>query len=402
MKTLVSFVEARNLVLSGISRVDDETVGLNETLHRTLAQPIFGQDDIPPFDNSAMDGYAVRAEDVPVPGTCLEVVGEIAAGCADPAIVTPGLCVRIMTGAPMPPGANAVLPVETVEVQSGSSVTFSRAAKPGDHVRRAGEDIPKGGRVLEAGQVLGPGEISVLASLGYGRVPVVRRPRVSIVTTGDELIDPSEALRPGKIRNANGVTLAAQVTSAGGRVNARLHAWDTRDHVRSTLEKASDANLLLVSGGVSVGDYDLVREALEHLGTRMVFQRVRQRPGKPFAFGMLGDLPVFGLPGNPVSSAICFEVYVRPTLAKMLKRREILPTLLPAVLESATPKKRGRHSFVRGCARWAEGTLVVEPEARQGSHVASSLVTANGLIHLEEDLGPALAGTTVPFEWFAW
>ncbi len=403
MKTFISFPEARDIVLDHLPGPREEHIALGMALGKTLSRPIVAAENIPPFDNSAMDGFAVRAQDVPAPGACLPIAGEISAGCSDIHLLTPGACVRIMTGAPLPEGANAVLPIEVAEPHpEENSVTFLKAAIPGNHVRSAGQDMPRGRTVLETGNVLGPADIAVLASLGQVQVPITRSPNVSIVTTGDELIEPSEPLRPGKIRNANGPALAAQIATAGGRLYGRFHARDTREAVRSALEAACGGDMLVISGGVSVGDYDFVKDVLEDMGLSMLFWRVRQRPGKPLVFGLLGDIPVFGLPGNPVSSAVCFEAYVRPALAGMLGREDVLPQLEPAVLGKDIPKKRGLHHFVPGRAWWVDRTLTVAPAGPQGSHIVSSLALADGLIHLPESLDGAPAGMSVSLERLPW
>ncbi|MXW64122.1 MAG: molybdopterin molybdotransferase MoeA [Bacteroidetes bacterium SB0662_bin_6] len=403
MKTFISFPEARDIVLDHLPDPHEDVTGLDRALGKTLGRPVAAAENIPPFDNSAMDGFAVRAQDVPAPGVCLPLAGEISAGCSDTHPLAPGTCVRIMTGAPLPEGANAVIPIEVAEVHAEeNSVTFLKAASPGDHVRSAGQDMPRGRTVLEAGNVLSPADIAVLASLGQVQVPIARPPEVSIVTTGNELIEPSEALRPGKIRNANGPALAAQIATAGGQVYGQFHARDTREAVRNALEAACKGDMLVISGGVSVGDYDFVKEVLEDMGLSMLFWRVRQRPGKPLVFGLLGDIPVFGLPGNPVSSAVCFEAYVRPALAGMLGRQDTLPRLESAVLGKDIPKKRGLHHFVPGRARWTERRLIVAPAGPQGSHIVSSLALADGLIHLPESLDEAPAGMPVSFERLHW
>jgi molybdopterin molybdotransferase len=403
VKEFIPFEEARDIVLRHVTRLEAEDASLDEALGLTLARDVESRDDIPPFDNSAMDGFALRSEDVPKPGVRLPITGVIPAGRGERVTVAAGSCVRIMTGAPLPNGADAVLPIELASVdEDGRSVSFTGAAAPGENVRRAGEDIRRGARVLEAGGIIRPPEIAVLASVGYATVPVTRMPGVSIVTTGDELIDPSEPLRPGMIRDSNGPTLAAQVATAGGRVLGRYRAGDERASVRRTLREAARADLLIVTGGVSVGEYDFVRDELEALGMELLFWRVRQRPGKPIAFGILDDRPVFGLPGNPVSSAVCFEMYVRPALAAMLGRRTVLRPRLAAVLGAEIEKRPGLHYFARGRARWSDGRLVVEPTGPQGSHIASSLVAADGIVHLEETLDGAPAGSVVDFERLEW
>ena len=404
MKTFISFPEARDIVLGDLPGPREDRTPLDKALGKTLIRPIVADDDIPPFDNSAMDGFAVRAQDVASAGACLPLlplVGDIPAGRPDTPALPPGACLRIMTGAPLPKGADAILPVEVAEVHaSGNAVTFLQAATPGKYVRPAGQDILRGQTALDAGQTLTPAALAVLASLGWAQVPVARAPAVSVVTTGDELIAPSEPLRPGAIRNANAPMLAAQVLSAGGQVYGQFHARDARADVRRALEAARGGDILIVSGGVSVGEYDIVKDVLEEMGLTMLFWRVRQRPGKPLAFGLLGDMPVFGLPGNPVSSAVCFEVYVRPALARMLGRRQVLPRLDPVVLGKPIAKKEGLHQFAPGRAWRTDSVWTAAPAGPQGSHIISSLARADGLIHLEESLDEAPAGLSVPFERF--
>ena len=415
MKTFISFPEARDIALARLPAPREEHTDLRGAPGKTLGRSIVADDDIPPFDNSGMDGFAVRAQDVPEAGVTLPLAGEIQAGRPDAPILAPGACIRIMTGAPLPEGADAVLPVEVAKTRAdGNAVTFLQAAVPGRHVRPAGQDIARGQTAMEAGRVLTPADIAVLASLGCARVPIARPPAVSIVTTGDELISPSEPLRPGAIRNANAPMLAAQIAAAGGQmygqkggqtegqVEGHFHARDERADVRRALEAARESDMLVVSGGVSMGKYDVVKETLEEMGLTMLFWKVRQRPGKPLAFGLLGDTPVFGLPGNPVSSAVCFEAYVRPALARMLGRRRVLPRLEPVTLEKPIPKKQGLHQFAPGHARREGDVWIAAPSGPQGSHVASSLARANGLIHLEESLAEAPAGLSVPFERFGY
>lgn len=403
MKTFISFPEARDIVLDHLPDPREDHIALDMALGKTLARPIVAAENIPPFDNSAMDGFAVRAQDAPAPGARLPLTGEISAGCSDIHPLAPGACVRIMTGAPLPEGANAVIPIEVAEPHPAeNSVTFLKAAIPGNHIRPSGQDMSRGRTVLKAGIVLRPADIAVLASLGQVQVPIARPPDVSIVTTGNELIEPSESLRPGKIRNANGPALAAQIATAGGQLYGQFHARDTREDVRNALETACKGDMLVISGGVSVGAYDFVKEVLEDMGLSTLFWRVRQRPGKPLVFGLLGDIPVFGLPGNPVSSAICFEAYVRPALACMLGRQGVLPGLEPAVLGKDIPKKRGLHHFVPGRAEWVDHALTVAPAGPQGSHIVSSLARADGLIHLPESLDGAPAGMSVSFERLHW
>lgn len=404
MQEFIPVETARGLVLAAVPAQPEEERPLADALGATLARPVVSRDAIPPFDNSAMDGFAVRTADFADGTAVLRVIDDIPAGTVPQRTVEPGTCARIMTGAPFPDGADAVAPMEWTADAGDGHVSFPRAPARGQHVRRAGRDVAAGATVLEAGTVVTPPVVGMLATLGQGRVAVRRPPTVAVVATGDELVAPETAeLRPGQIRNASGPALAAQVRRAGGVPLPPLLARDTRRSIRAVLEEALAADVLVFAGGVSVGDYDLVKQVLDAHGMTLAFWKVRQRPGKPLAFGELQGKPVFGLPGNPVSSALCFDQYVRPALARMLGRREVLRPRHPAVLEADTPKAPGLHTFARGIARFGDdGRLVVRDTGPQASNLYSSVVQANCLVHLPADLEAAPAGTPVEVEWLAW
>ncbi len=306
-----------------------------------------------------------------------------------------------MTGAPIPAGADAVAPVEWTE-PDGDRVRIGRAPTLGQHIRPAGQDVLPGDELVGAGHVVTPPVIGMAATLGYPTLAVRVPPRVAVVATGDELVAADRTPGPGQIRDANGPALAAQVVAAGGIVVGPLHARDDMSDARRVLAAALDADVVVVSGGVSMGDYDVVRDVLDGLGVVWDFWRVRQRPGKPLAFGRRRDTLVFGLPGNPVSSAVCFEQYVRPALAKLLGRAP-MPPLVPAVLAEDVAKQAGLHHFVRGLAEHgADGLLRVRPTGAQGSNLYSSVLRADVLIHLPEATEHPTAGTRVEVEWLAW
>ena len=324
----LTVAEALAMVLDAVAPLGHEIVPLGEALGRILAEPAVAQDSLPPFANSAMDGYAMRAADIanadrdqPVN---LKVVADVAAGYVSEVEVGPGSAARIMTGAPLPAGADAVIPVEdTDEAWRGESrplpetINIFRSVSSGDYVRLAGDDIVAGTTVIPAGKQIRPQEIGVLASIGLAEVTVVRRARVGILATGDELIEVDQPLTPGKIRNSNGFTQAAQITAAGAiPVNLGI-ARDTEADVKSRLQAGLDAgvDLFVSSAGVSVGAYDVVKAVLDAAGN-VGFWRVRMRPGKPLAFGKYGGVTYFGLPGNPVSAMVSFERFVRPALLK--------------------------------------------------------------------------------------
>lgn len=403
MQELVSFEEAQSIVLARCPLQPEEFVSLNAALGRTLSRPVVSTEDVPPFPNSAMDGYAVRTGDLTTVPVELRITGEIRAGQRPATSVSPGTCIRIMTGAPFPEGADAVVPVEETAPGEAGKVRILRRVAPGTHVRAAGGDVRRGDTVLPEGIRITPPVVGMLATLGVDVVPVRCSPLVAVVATGDELVEVGEQPGPGQIRNANGPALAAQATAAGARVLGPLHARDDAFSTRAVVEQSLEADVLVFSGGVSVGDYDLVRQVLEAQGTHFFFWRVRQRPGKPFAFGELDGRLVFGLPGNPVSSAVCFEQYVRPALARMLGRREVVRPRHAAVLAAPIAKKAGLHHFVRGVASTAaDGRMQVQATGPQGSNLYSSMLAANCLIHLPEDMEDAPAGAPVEIEWLSW
>lgn len=401
MQTMIGVAEARQLVLEAMPSMGEERVALETSLGRTLGAPVISRDTIPPFDNSGMDGFAVRTADLrTVPKTL--VIGEtIAAGQVPHQQVGQGIAARIMTGAPVPTGADAVVPIEWTS-RDGGRVVISRAPAGGQHIRRAGKDVRRGETVFEAGRIITPPVIGMLATLGYAEVQVRKVPQVAVIATGDELVPPHADLGPGQIRNANGPALMAQVTTAGGTASA-FHAHDDRDDIRRVIRAGLASDVLVFSGGVSVGDYDYVKQVLDEMGLELHFWKVRQRPGKPLAFGMLAGKPVFGLPGNPVSSAMCFEQYVRPALAQMLGRQVVVRPPQQAVLVEQTPKVAGLHFFTRGYAAFGEaGRLEVRDTGPQASNLYSSVVRANCIVHLPEEMVDPEPGTAVGVEWLPW
>ncbi|MEM7789664.1 MAG: gephyrin-like molybdotransferase Glp [Bacteroidota bacterium] len=402
MRTLVAFEEARRIVLDAARVAASEAVPLDEAVGRMLAAPVVSRGDLPPFDTSAMDGWAIRLGDVRDLPASMPVEGTVHAGETPSAPLVPGTAIAVMTGAPLPDGTEAVAPVEWGEVADGR-VVLSRAPEAGQFLRRRGEALRAGETVVDTGAVVTPGAVGLLASLGCAAVTVRQRPRVAVVATGDELVEVGDTPGPGQIRNANGPGLAAQVIAAGGVVVGPLVARDTAASVSATFDACAEADVLVFAGGVSMGERDLVRTELERRGVAWAFWRVAQRPGKPLAFGTLGDRPVVGLPGNPVSAAVCFEVYVRPLLAACLGHPEPLPRPEAARLEASIPKAAGLHTFARVAARRdAEGALRLRPAGAPGSHVARSLLDADGLAHLPAAWDDAEAGAEVAFERWAW
>lgn len=397
---MISYQEALEIVLADARPTAMEKVICTDAGGRVLAEDVVAEDNVPPFDNSAMDGFAVVQSDLETVPATLDVVGEVQAGMAPKVSIEAGKCVRIMTGAPVPVGTTAVVPVEWTTTEN-EKVTISQQPTVGQHIRRAGEDITVGDVVLTAGRVVSPPVTGLLAIAGLSSVAVRKKPRVAVIATGDEIIEPGSPLEAGQIRNSNGPTLAAQVKAAGGQPTGPFVARDTREDVERTLAEALEADILVFAGGVSVGEYDFVQEALEDRGMKTLFWRVRQRPGKPLLFGTLDGKPVFGLPGNPVSASVCFEIYVRPLLRKMLAGRDDCRTF-EARLGAKLEKKKGLHYFARGIYTIEDAETTVKLAGPQASNIFSTMERANCLVHLPEEMEKLDAGHLVsvtPLNW---
>jgi molybdopterin molybdotransferase len=389
--------EALERILAEITRLDHETVALSEALGRVLAQPIASQEAVPPFANSAMDGYALRSTDTQLASERaprrLRLVGVVQAGSVADRPVRAGEAMRILTGAPVPPGADAVIQQELTK--SGEDwVEIQAPVAQGNNVRRAGEDIQRGKVVLQEGAVLGPPEIGVLASLGISEVALYRKPVVAILATGDELVEVHEALHPGQIRNSNSYLVAAAVTRAGGIPRLLGVARDRVEELRVKLQTAQEADLIITSGGVSVGDYDLVKDIMREQGV-IDFWRVNLKPGKPLAFGRLGGTLLLGLPGNPVSAAVTFELFARPALRKMQGFAQVLrPVVQVRLLDSILDTSDRRH-YVRAHVEVRDGAFVAKTTGPQGSHILTSMLGANALLIIPEHSQPVQAGEMV-------
>ncbi len=387
MYPMLEVEEARARVLERLMPLPAETVPIIEALGRVTAQDVVADYDIPPHANTAMDGYAVRAADTAAASAenpvRLRVIGELAAGYVADREVTPGTAIRIMTGAPIPPGADAVIQFERVK-RNGEYIEITAPVPVGKEIRHAGEDVKSGETVIPRGTVLRPQEIGMLAALGKPEVSVTRRPRVGILATGDELVDIEEPLAPGKIRNANTYSNAAQVRKYGGIPVilgiARDQEKDIAEKLRAGVSQSVD--LILVSGGVSVGDFDVVKKVLAAEG-RIDFWRVRMKPGKPFAFGYLEfdgrEVPVIGTPGNPVSTMVSFEMFARPAILTLLGARELEPITITAVFADAVPKKDNRRHHLRVRLEEKDGEFIARLTGDQGSGILKSMVDADGL-----------------------
>jgi molybdopterin molybdotransferase len=369
-------------------------------LGRVVAADVRAPFDVPPADNSAVDGYAVGSGDIPASGPRdLEVVGDLAAGGVFAGTLRPGQALRIMTGAPMPAGADTVYPQEVVE-RAGGRVRVGPIAK-GVNVRLRGEDVEAGGIVIERGTVLRPQEIGLVTSLGVWQLAVHRRPRVALLSTGDEVAEPGTPRRPGQIYDSNRFTLRGAIEQGGGEVLDLGIVPDVRDALAARLrEAAAMADAVVTSGGVSVGAYDLVKDVLAELGT-IDFWQVAMQPGRPLAFGRIAGTTFFGLPGNPVASLLAFMLFVRPALWKLAGRRRLFPPAWQARTLEPLRKRVGRREFKRGILAYRESGWEVRTTGPQGSGILSSMVAGNCLIVLEEERGDVAAGETVTVEPFA-
>ncbi|NPV09114.1 MAG: molybdopterin molybdotransferase MoeA [Anaerolineae bacterium] len=393
---ILSVEEARARILGMCVPLPSETVPILESLDRVLAEGIWADRDVPPQDNSAMDGYAVRAADlVAEPPIRLRVVAEVAAGHPTDAVIGPGEAARIMTGAFVPAGADTVVRFE--DTTSGDGwVEVRRIPAPGRNVRHRGEDVQQGQLVLPPGTRVRPQEIGMMASLGRTRVAVHRRPRVAILATGDEIVPASEEPGPGQIRNINSYSNAAQVLRAGGLPILLGVASDRRDELSAALRRGLDAraDLFITSGGVSVGDFDLVKQVLSAEG-EMSFWWVNMKPGKPVAFGTLAGIPLLGLPGNPVSAMIAFELFARPAICRMLGLSVADPPSVRARLVSSIERKDGRRHYLRVRLHRQGEDCLAELTGDQGSGILSSMVAADGLAVIPEDCSYLPAGSFV-------
>ena len=376
-----------------------ELLPLTRARARVLSDDFAAPFDVPPADNSAVDGYAVGSADIPARGTRdLVVIGDLAAGFVFEGKLGAGQALRIMTGAPMPAGADTVYPQEVVQ-REGDSIRVGPIDK-GANVRLAGEDVRMGEVVIEAGSVLRPQEIGLLASLGAWQVSVRRRPRVALLSTGDEVAEPGTPRRPGQIYDANRFTLRGSIEQCGGEVIDLGIVPDVRDTLRASLEDAARAaDVVVTSGGVSVGVYDLVKDVLQELGA-IDFWQVAMQPGRPFAVGRIGSALFFGLPGNPVASLLSFLLFVRPALYKLAGRRRLFPETWQARALEPMRKKTGRTEYKRGILAFREGDWEVCTTGPQGSGILSSMVAGNCFVVLEEARGDVKAGERVTVEPF--
>jgi molybdopterin molybdotransferase len=391
VESLLTFEDAQARILAAARTLPAESVQVGDAAGRVLAEDVRSTVDLPPFPSSAMDGYAVRSADLP--GT-LSVVGESAAGAPFSGTIAPGDAIGISTGAVVPEGADAVAPVEVV-VRKENTVEVDRQLEAGASVRPRGGDISAGDVVASAGTRLAPAALAGIAAVGVASVSCTRRPRVAILATGSELVVPGEPLEPGQIYESNTLMLAAALAVAGVEIVSAPAVRDDEAALRKALERALECDVLVTSGGVSVGEHDLVREVERELGVEEVFWRVAIKPGKPLAFGTRGETLVFGLPGNPVSALVGAELFVKPALRALQGIAEPLPRFEPGRLGLDVRRNPERDDFLRGRSRNDGDAVVLEPLRGQESHMIATASAADALVHVPRGNGELTAGAVV-------
>jgi molybdopterin molybdotransferase len=400
---ILSVREARLRILSHFNPVGTTQIKIDQALDRVLADDLIANMEVPPFANSSMDGFAVRSSDSmiakPENPVRLQVVIDIPAGMQSSLTIQNGQAARIMTGAPLPNGADAVIPIEATEFYQSTAngigdLVVSRPVKPGDYVRPKGEDIRPGQHLLTSGHRLKPQDIGLFAMLGMTSIPVYEKPRVALLSTGDELIPPDQALTPGKIHDSNSYMLSALINQSKCEPLPLGIVKDDFTAVRHSLDKSVDqkVDLILSSAGVSVGAYDYVREVVQSQG-RMDFWKVNIRPGKPITFGFYRDVPLIGLPGNPVSAFVCFEVFVRPVLDKLAGTNSVTNNIRVQTMEDI--ESDGRESYLRARISLEGGKWLARLTGHQGSGNLLSLVQANALLIIPSGVKSLPAGSDV-------
>jgi molybdopterin molybdotransferase len=399
---LTNVEEARQRILDNVNRLSDEMITIADALGRVIDEDIKATVSIPHFDNSAMDGYALRTEDTK--GACehsamvLNVLGDVAAGYVPDREINAGEAIRIMTGAPIPKGADAVLMQEYTErFDSGTKVKIFREVKLNDHIRRAGEDIKAGDIAIESGTRLNPAAIGMLAAMGKTSIKVVKRPTVAIISTGDELVNIDEQLAPGKIRNSNAYSISALVAEAGCIPLILGIAHDNRKELVEMIEKGLEADMIITTGGVSVGDYDIVKDVVNEMG-EMILWKINMKPGKPLAFGTIKGKPLIGLPGNPTSSMVSFIQFARPALLKMSAQNSYSLMRVEAEFEDKVKNKSGRRNYIRVMVRNEDGVFKARLSGGQHSGSLKPMNQANGLMVVPENIYEVNRGDKVKVE----
>jgi molybdopterin molybdotransferase len=415
---MLTVEEALKKILAEVHVLEAESVPIMESLGQVLAEDIISNINVPPRDNSAMDGYAVRAEDTKgaskkTPVT-LKVIDTVIAGGISQKVVTPGTAIRIMTGASLPKGADGVVQFENTDDiknkdvssnQSPKQVKIFTEAKIGQSIRLAGEDIAKGKVILRKGTVIRPAEMGLIASMGRSRIKVTRRPVVAVLSTGNELLEVDKPLTEGKIYNSNTYSIAGLVKRYGCIPKILGIARDNEKDLMQKLKQAQDADMLLTTGGVSMGDYDVVKDILARDG-KMVFWKVRVKPGKPLAFGKIKgknkDIPHLGLPGNAASCMVSFELFVRPALLKMMGKSNLVKPTVEAIIENTIVNDAGRRIYDRAIIEKRDGHYYARLTGPQGSGILRSMSLANGLVLIPEEVKQVKKGDTVQALMLDW
>ena len=420
---MLSVEEALQKILSEVAVLDTESVPIMESLGQVLAEDIKSDINVPPLDNSAMDGYAVQSRDTKGASEntpkILKVIDTVIAGTIPKKEVVPGTAVRIMTGAPIPRGADSVVQFEDTDEENRKKTSpdqpvkqvgiFSEA-RPGQSIRLAGEDVARGKIVLKQGTVIRPAEIGLMASIGYSRVKVIRRPVVAVLSTGDELVEIGQPLPEGKIYDSNAYSIASQVKRYGCVPIILGISRDDEKELVSKLKEAQDADMLLTTGGVSMGDYDMVKDILARDGD-MVFWKVRVKPGKPLAFGKIKgkdkngkekSIPHLGLPGNATSCMVSFELFVRPAILKMMGKKKLEKPSVPAIIEQSIKNDAGRRIYDRAITEKVNGHYVARLTGPQGSGILTSMALANSFVLIPEETEKVNKGDTVQALMLDW
>ena len=420
---MLSVEEALQKILDAVNVLDEETVPIMASLGQVLAEDIKSDINVPPLDNSAMDGYAVRSPDTKGASEktpkILKVIDTVMAGDISKKEVVPGTAVRIMTGAPIPRGADSIVQFEDTDEEKRKKLSADQPVtqvglfsetRPGQNVRLAGEDIARGKTVFKKGTVIRPAEIGLMASIGYSRVKVIRRPVVAVLSTGNELVEIGHSLPEGKIYDSNAYSIASLVKRYGCIPKILGISRDDEKELVSKLKQAQDADMLLTTGGVSMGDYDMVKDILERDG-EMVFWKVRVKPGKPLAFGKIKgkdkngrarSIPHLGLPGNAASCMVSFEIFVRPALLKMMGKKNLIKPTVEAIMEDSVKNDVGRRIYDRAIIEKRDGHYYARLTGPQGSGILTSMSLANGLVLIPEDSGKVNKGDTVQVLMLDW
>ncbi|MBI3650612.1 MAG: molybdopterin molybdotransferase MoeA [Acidobacteria bacterium] len=392
---MISVDQALHIIGAGVTALGSEKIALEQAHGRVLAQDIIADMDLPPFDRARMDGYALRAEDALIAPVTLQVIGEIAAGAAFDGIIQTGEAIKIFTGAPLPKGANAVQKVE-VTASDGALVIIKEPVKPGQFITPRASEIAAGNIVARAGRPIAAAEMAVLASFGYAQVEVFHRPKVAVLSTGSELVAVAEKPAAAQIRNSNSYSLAAYAERAGAAVENLGTVIDTPTATREALLRAfANSDVVITSGGVSMGDYDLVKAALLDIGAEIFFDKVSIRPGKPTVFARRGQTWFFGLPGNPVSTSVTFNVFARTALRRLQGDAEPLLPTVQAELANSINDSSSRRSYLPARLSIQDGRAVVESLKWVGSSDLVAFMNANALIIVREEAHEIAAGSLV-------